>query len=427
MASLLNPTDLVYAFEFIKRICVEIGPGSPCSPKERARADAVKAEMEKTADAVRDEPFTCAPEAFLKWFQFASVLIVIAAVFFQLGLRPQYALIFTTVSLGIAVYVFLIMIFEFFLFREFIDWLFPKKPSENIIGIFRPFSRRNPAPIKRGKPGARKPKRILIFGAHHDSALRFNYLWHFKNGYFVVEGILIFGLALFTAGMLLRWLALACAWPMDWIAPALQWYMWISLPITIFIDFTFTEWGRGGGSVPGAIDNLSAVSILLMIGRVLKRNPSLRPADTEIRLISFGSEEAGTRGSRAYVCEHLAELQAADAVLVNMDTIYDPEIEIFTSDRNGTIRNSPAVVEALDRAADAVRVPHVVSPFPFAGGGTDALAFREKNIRASTLFSMKIPSQMVRFYHQPSDNYDIVNPESLRHAALIALEFIKNF
>ncbi len=424
MSSWIEKADLEYAYDFIKRICTEIGPGAPCSPQERARALAVKSEMEKAADEVKEEGFSCAPDAFLKWFQFASLLTVAAAVFFQLGLLPPNPLVFTTIGLGIAVFIFLIMIFEFFLFREFIDWLYPKKPSENIVGVIRPSSRRKPAPDKQGKRG---PKRILIFGGHHDSALKFNYLWHFKNGYFIAEGILIFGLTLFTAGLLLRWISLACSWPMDWLATGFQLYIWISLPVTIFIDFTFTEWGWNGGSVPGAIDNLSAVSILLMIGRVLKRHPEWIPADTEIRLVSFGSEEAGTRGSRAYVRAHEAELKAADAVLVNMDTIYDPEIEIFTSDRNGTIRNSTDVVERLAQAAAAVKVPHRVSPFPFAGGGTDALPFREKGIRAACLFSMKVPSQMVKFYHQPTDNYDIVNPAALHNAARIALEFIRRF
>ena len=96
----------------------------------------------------------------------------------------SYPLVFTTLGLGIAIFIVLILIMEFFLFREFIDGLYPRKPSENIVGIIKPKSRR-------------KPKRILIFGGHHDSALQFNYLRYFKNGYFVAEGILIFGVGHF--------------------------------------------------------------------------------------------------------------------------------------------------------------------------------------------------------------------------------------
>jgi len=423
MPSLIEKADLEYAYEFIKRVCVEIGPGSPCSPQERARAGAVKVEMEKVADEVREEPFVCAPAAFLQWFQFASALGVLSALFFHLGLLPYAPLLFTTLGLGIAVFIFLILIFEFILGWEFIDVFYPKKPSQNVVGIIKAKSASKPARAS-GKAG---PKRILMFGAHHDSALQFTYLHYFKNGYYVAEGILIIGVLVFAAGLLLRWLSVAFGWPLEWLVTVLQWYTWIVLPVSVFIGFTFTERDKGGGSVPGAVDNLSAVSILLAIGRILARHPEWQPADTEIRLLSFGSEEAGARGSIAYVRAHEAELKAADAVFVNFESIYDPEIEIFTGDRNGTIRNSPDVVDALVQAAVDEQVPFRVSPFPFAGGGTDAMPFREKGIRAGCLFGMRVPSQMVRFYHQPADNYDIINPAALGNALLIALAFIRRF
>jgi hypothetical protein len=316
--------------------------------------------------------------------------------------------------LGIAVFIVMILIMEFILLREFIDGLFPKKSSENVIGILRPKS-------------PRKPKRILIFGGHHDSALQFTYLRYFKHGYFVAEAILILGVVLFAAGLFLRWISLLLALPWVWLAAGFPWYVGVFLPICAFIGFTFTERGKHGGSVPGAIDNLSAVAGLVTIGRILKRHPEWRPDDTEVRLVSFGCEEAGTRGSRAYVRAHRAELREADAVFVNLESIFDPEIEIFTGDRNGTIRNSPDIVRRLAQAAEAAQAPFKVSPFPFAGGGTDALPFRENGIRAACLFSMKIPSQMVQFYHQPEDNYDKVNLQAIDHALRIALEFIRRF
>jgi len=423
MTPLVEKDDLEYAYEFIKRVCVEIGPGSPCSPQERARAAAVKAEMEKVTDEVREEPFVCAPDAFLQWFQFASTVAVISAICFHLSLFPYAPYFFTTLGLGMAVFIFLILIFEFILGWEFIDGIYPKKPSINIAGIIHTKSGSKPARAGE-RPG---PKRILIFGGHHDSALKFTYLHNFKNGYYVAEGILIIGVLVFAAGLLLHWFSIFFGLHWAWLVTALQWYTLTFLPVSVFIGFTFTERDRNGGSVPGAIDNLSAVSILLVIGRILARHPEWVPADTEIRLISFGSEEAGTRGSRAYVRAHAAELRAADAVFVNFESIYDPEIEIFTGDRNGTIRNSPDVVDALTQAAVDVQAPFRVSPFPFAGGGTDTLPFREKGIRAGCLFGMRVPSQMVQFYHQPADNYDKVNPQALENALRIAVEFTRRF
>jgi Peptidase family M28 len=414
MASFVEKADLVYAYEFIKRICVEIGPGSPCSFGERARAAAIKPEMDKVADETKAEGFLCAPDAFLKWFTFASSLAVVAAAVFFLGLLPYAPLIFTTIGMGLSIFIVLMLVLEFILFKEFVDGLYPKKPSENIVGI-----------IKSGNP--QKSNRILIFSGHHDSALQFNYLRYFKRGYFIAEGILIVGVVIFAVGFVLRWISLAFSLPWDWLIAAFQWYTCIFLPVCVFIGFTFTERGKDGGSVPGAIDNLSAVAVILMIGRILKRHPEFQPSDTEIRLVSFGCEEAGTRGSRAYVRAHETELKAADATVINVESIYDPEIEIFTGDRNGTMKNSPEVVRRLAEAAERARVPGRIAPFPFAGGGTDALPFREKGIKAACLFSMKVPSQMMQFYHQPSDTYDKVNPAALENAVRIAVEFIRRF
>src|SRR4030042_1706672 len=162
MVPWIEKADLEYAYNFIKRICVEIGPGSPCSPQEHARAAVVKAEMEKVADEVREEPFVCAPDAYLQWFQFASALGMLSAVCFHLGLLPYAPLLFTTLGLGIAIFIFLILIFEFILGWEFLDWLYPKKPSQNIVGIIKPGSASKPD--RAG--GKRGPKRILILGGH---------------------------------------------------------------------------------------------------------------------------------------------------------------------------------------------------------------------------------------------------------------------
>ena len=56
---------------------------------------------------------------------------------------------------------------------------------------------------------------------------------------------------------------------------------------------------------PGAADNLSAYALAVALCGFLLRNSSYIPVDTEIRFISFGSEEAGLRGSRRYVERHL--------------------------------------------------------------------------------------------------------------------------
>jgi hypothetical protein len=97
------------------------------------------------------------------------------------------------------------------------------------------------------------------------------------------------------------------------------------------------------------------------MSRFLVNNPSYIPADTEIRFISFGSEEAGLRGSRRYVQRHLDELKRLDARLLNFETVAHPEITILTSDLNGTVENSPEMVTSVVAAAERAGVPYKVS------------------------------------------------------------------
>jgi Zn-dependent M28 family amino/carboxypeptidase len=195
----------------------------------------------------------------------------------------------------------------------------------------------------------------------------------------------------------------------------------------LIIAFFFTESGKNGGKVPGAVDNLSAVGITLAVGRILKEHPGLHPVDTEIRLISFGGEEAGVRGARSYVKAHEAELKSKNTICINYETIINPEIAIITSDKNGFQKNSPEVINALKNAAIAAKVPYKVNPFPFGGGGTDCIPFGEAKIKTACLYALKVPQQMVEFYHQRLDNYDKLNLDALQNGIKIAVEYLKQF
>ncbi len=235
------------------------------------------------------------------------------------------------------------------------------------------------------------------------------------------------GILLLALLLAIRLFTLLAGVPADWVVSLLIVTSWTLFPFAIVVAVFFAESGKDGGKVPGASDNLAAVSIVLAIGRILKRHPELVPASTEIRLVSFGCEEAGERGSMAYARRHLAELHSADAVVINFESICRPHMSIFTSDRNNMVRNDPGLVASVAGAAKATGVPHDVKPFYFGGGGTDTLPFSAMGIKATTLFSMKVPEQMAEFYHQPYDTPDKVPVEALSNALKIAIAFLQGF
>ena len=63
----ITNSDAYYAFDIVKKICTDVGPGLPGSPQERQRAAIIKRELETYlgAENVTEEEFTLAPDAFL--------------------------------------------------------------------------------------------------------------------------------------------------------------------------------------------------------------------------------------------------------------------------------------------------------------------------------------------------------------------------
>jgi aminopeptidase YwaD len=189
----------------------------------------------------------------------------------------------------------------------------------------------------------------------------------------------------------------------------------------------FFNMGRkNGGTVPGAADNLSACALTLAMCRFLVNNPAYIPEDTEIRFISFGSEEAGIRGSRRYVARHLVDLKRLDTRMLNYETVAYPLIAILTSDVNGAVRNSPEMVNSVVAAAERAGVPYKVQPYTVGTGASDAGPFSQAGLMATTLLPFKMPQQVVAFYHQKWDSPEVLTIEPLLNVLKLTYEWICN-
>jgi Zn-dependent M28 family amino/carboxypeptidase len=195
------------------------------------------------------------------------------------------------------------------------------------------------------------------------------------------------------------------------------------VPSTIYAIF-YARGRKNGGSVPGAADNLSACALVVAMGKFLVENPCYIPDEMEIRLITFGSEEAGVRGSRRYVERHLAELKRLDARLLNYETIAHPEISILSTETNGTVKNSPEMVMSVAAAAQRAGVPFRIRPATL-GTGSDAGPFSRREIKATTLLGFNL-QQMVAFYHQKRDTPEVLTIEPLQNVLKLTLEWVRN-
>ncbi len=417
MPEIITPNDARYAYDIVKTICTEVGPGLPGSPQERGRAEIIKKEFESHlgAENVIVEEFTVAPGAFLGSLPVSALFTLIAALLnISIGRLmgiPSWvtaiaALVFSIISL-------LTFFFEYISYFEFVDPFFKKKQSVNVAGTLC-------------KPGTKEVKRLLILSGHHDSALENTWFRFLGYGFYVTVPTILLGFiamlvmsAIQLAGLITGHAGIIRTGTLGWAMLAFP-----IVPSVIFAMF-FNRGRKNGGTVPGAADNLSASALLVAMCRFLVKNPAYIPSDMEIRFVSFGSEEAGLRGSRRYVERHQDELKRLDARLLNIETVAHPEIAILTSDVNG-VKNSPEMVKSVAAAAERAGVPYKVKSYPTGGGGSDAGSFSQAGLKAATLLPFKVPQQIVAFYHQKWDGPEILTIDPLLNVLKLALEWIRS-
>jgi hypothetical protein len=446
MPEVITKDDAQYALDIVKAICSEVGPGLPGSPQERERAGIIKKELESHlgAENVSVEEFTVAPMASLGILRVSALFTLVAALLnISMGRLTGVSPWLTAIaSLAFAILATVPVVFETILYREFVDPLFKKKQSVNVIGTLR-------------KPGTENVKRLLILGGHHDSQLEFTWLRVLggvkrrinlrgqhssarENRWIRGLTVVFVGLTatMFVGPIVMLVMSMiqltgmivghAGAGNADLVRIGTLGWVLLVFPIvpSILLGLSYTRGGRNGGNVPGAADNLSASALAVAMSRFLVENPAYLPNDTEIRFISFGSEEAGLGGSRRYVERHLDELKRLDARLLNFEVVADPEMDIITTDVTG-VKNDPAMVKSVVAAAERAGVPYKVKPNPTSGGGSDAGPFSRAGLKATTLMPMKMPHQMFDFYHQKWDRPDVLTLEPLLNVLKLTLEWVR--
>lgn len=416
-----------YMYNLIDTIIKECGPRMPCSPQEAKSAELIKTELENICDSSHIEPFSCHPRAFIGYIKVMVVMLLISFIcyfltFLHLTLILEQILMGITFTLNLGA--FLIIWNEFFNYREFIDPLFKEKPSQNVIGVFE---------------SKKEVENVLIFSGHHDSALHFNLLTHLKIGYsiIVILGLLILIIWLGTSAILFTLSIIGFIISGFLMVQIFVFIIFvIGIPVLIGLWF-FVSFGEKANTVPGAVDNLSAVAIVLGIGKYLKMNPTIIPENTEIRLISFGCEEAGLRGAYRYVEKHYEELKTKNAICINMDAIHSlSSISIIDFEPTTRTKHSEEVVKLLKQSAKDVGISR--SNFSFGGrslvekligqvtGGTDATAFSKAGLKAASIVAMDL-KQMISFYHQPTDTIDKIERGVLEEVLKLCIASIKSF
>ena len=418
----ISKENVDFMHDFVLKVVNEAGPRMPCSPQEAKAAQIIKQEFEKTCDDVQIEPFTCHPKAFLGWIKVDVIMVSISLILYlimQVFTDHLWLLVLAIISFNLAFLPILVVRQEFFNYKEFIDPLFRKKSSQNVIGSFKPKG---------------ELKNILIFSSHMDTALEFTLMklmgWFFIPIAFIGIFTMLIWLVLSLVNLVFILLGMLALKSLFFVLVIC--ILIIGGPCLITLFF-FVPLGDKGNVVPGAVDNMSSCSIVQALARYLKDNRDIIPDNTEVRLISFGSEESGLRGSYRYAAAHLDELKKYDANVVNMDGTETPDmIRIVEFEPTTKTWHSEEVVQKLIVAArdvgiDAKRAG--AGKFEKAvgklSGGSDAAAFSKAGIKAAFINSADWKNRS-SYYHQSTDTPDKIKKGTLTNTLKICISYIVN-
>ena len=296
---------------------------------------------------------------------------------------------------------------HFYTYRFWLDFLFPKQESSNVIGTI--------------EPSNEVVSTILIAG-HMDSNYEFTFWYYLKilgmvmtvlSGVLIVISPAIFGLdALMT-------------YDVGYTENSQHWFYYIMIalsPVTISM-----YWIHSTREIDGAQDNLSSIAIALDCAKMISghhsQSESIPLKHTRIKIVSFGSEEAGLRGSTAYVKDYFNELKTENAVLINLDGIMKVnELVIVTSELATFVRYPAYLIKKMEKAFSTCHQPikkniHII-------GATDGSAFGMKGLPAITLIGQNI-HHLHESYHTRLDTIEHVENEALIKTRDIILAFIK--
>ncbi len=385
-------------YAFVGQIVERFGPRSPGSNAERKAQEWVREQFEQMVgteqvDVQRFKAALTGKFISLKWFV-ALFLIAMALAWISLPLAGLLGLVNAVIFLG-----------HFVMYRDWLDSIFPQMDSSNVSADIEPVDH---------------AQSTLIIAGHVDSATEFQ--WWYRFGQAGIIATVLAGFVMVLGGF---YLALASLWSpvMGQMSLTAQMPWWILLGLSPLL---ISMWSiHGDRVVDGAIDNLSGLAIAWGVGRHYA-NPDAsghsRLKRTRIRLMSFGSEECGLKGSRAYVREFEQELRAENAVLLNMESFKDDQFINILSSETFTGARYPKELNAM--LAESMQACGMkFKSGPLMVGATDSSSFANRGLPATCVIGLN-SEKLDPTYHTRLDNMENLQSSGMEAMLKVLVHFI---
>lgn len=384
----------------IKKICKEIGPRPSGEENEQKAQDYVENLMGGIADETRRESFDVHPNAFMSWVVIDGIGMIIAAVLMILSYLdaiPSASGAFRAAAIAISALAAVLLLGEFLFYKEFIDFMFPKRTSSNVIAV---------------RKAAGETKRRIIFAGHIDSAYEWRFT-HIGGGKFLITMI-----ALGIGSLVLTLIMAVLSFFINGTVAAIVMTALQAVTIPIFIAVLFFL--NKKVCVMGANDNLTGVMASMAVIKYLKDN-DIRFENTEVVAVSTGCEECGLRGAKAFAKAHAKEFaeDGTETVFMAVDTLHDYDyLGIYNKDMSGTVSLDGQAAKMAQKATEICGLD-----IPFASvsfGSSDAAAAQQGGIRAVALAAMD-PTP-AKYYHTREDTANILDMKTVETGLKIMLE-----
>ncbi len=380
----------------MKQLIIDIisrfGGRAPGSEKEKQAQLYLKSLLEKYCDKVIVHEFKTPVKAMFQSLKIFCTLFYASLILYHF--HPAAAFVLSLVNT-------IFYLGHFVTYHFWLDFLFAKNDSLNVTGDIEP---------------TEKATSTVIVSGHMDSTPEFIWWYRLKHPGMVLSVLSGFLITLFplTAGLGVLQNALSFPFP---ISDYLWWFNLIASPITI-VFFSI----HGKKVILGAQDNLSGVVIAAEVGKHFSKN---RLKKTRVRVVSFGCEEPGLRGSHAFAKDFREQLKKENAVCINIDGIKDADkLTIITAEPMVLASYTDFMIEKLAAAFSSLSISHLKKIIPI--GATDGVSFIRQGIPAVSIIGQST-EKLDPTYHTRLDVPECVDERSLELTKQAVVKFIEKW
>jgi hypothetical protein len=379
-----------YVYNFIKTIIDKHGPRLPGSAEEQAASHDIEKYLgEATGKPVVRESFKLAPVASIGAISLLGIYGFVMLVLYYVN--PIISMVLTAIGFAYA-------IIQIFMYKGWFDKLWKQHDSQNLYSVI---------------DGGEKIDYTIVYSGHMDSSWNWNHsdttpqFFIPKTALFILSflAILVFSIINVAKGNGSTFFNIGVDKDQLWMT----FLPLITIP-GLYFGATFLSWDKRVAS-PGAMDNLSGVGTAMFMGKYYKENPEKLPKNCRIICAALGSEEAGLKGSIAFMKAHKDDKDLLiNPIFLNVDSVSDYDhFGVISGDLwqgtnfdKGLIDLSTEVFKSLDLKTQAFKNPI---------GGCDSTPFCKAGYRTVTLVAQN--PVLSNYYHTMHDKYERLDQRTM--------------